>query len=160
MGTDAARAGQVALGTEYTESFDVASKIIPELKGSLTVAMPNGRDLMRIGVIQHRLRDGVPIEQLDINTRLTVVMLSTLAVVVRKAPDWWYDIKRDGKQRETDRVPAPELVQDMDLLWDIYGRYVAFSDNFPNGRGNLGAGEAAAGAGAVASSTNPQNHAV
>ena len=132
MGIDVARAGQVALGTEYTESFEVASKKIPALHGTITVAIPDGRDIMKIGVVQHRLRQGVPIEQLDTNTRLTVVMLSTLTVVVRKAPDWWYEIKRDDKQRQMDHTPAPELVKDLDLLWEIYERYVAFSDSFPD----------------------------
>jgi len=157
---DTARSGQIALGIEYTESFDVSSKRVPTLQGTLTVAIPTGRDLLKIGVVQHRLREGVQIEELDPATRMTVVMLSTLAVVVRKAPDWWYDIKRDAHQRESDRTAAPELIPDMDLLWDIYGRYVAFSDSFPDRRRDPSTGRTAEGAPTVAPGADAQHASV
>lgn len=137
-------AAKVALGVQYTQTFEVQSKKLPELKGRITVALPTQLDRMRIGVLQHALREGVPLEQLDMSTAGLAVMLSTLAVVVRDAPDWWYEIEKDTAGKVIKREPNPGAILDEELLWDIYGRYVAFRDTFPGPVGGQGPGGAPA----------------
>lgn len=133
MGTEdlTVQAARVALGPNHLESVEVQSKLDPALKGTVTLSLPDGRDLMKIAVIQARMREGVPYEELDPLSRMTCTMLSTLAVVVRSAPDWWYH--SDGKGGP--RIAAPERIKDLDLLWEIYGRFVAIRDTFPGDEG-------------------------
>ncbi len=113
-------------------TITVASKQDPALKGDVTLILPSGADYIKIGIAQARLRGGVPLDQLDTVSAGVVVMLSTLSVVVKQAPDWWYDIKRekqpDGTEKEFNRTPAPERIKDLDVLWQLYGRWVALRD--------------------------------
>lgn len=129
---DRAAAARVALGTALEETIEVQSEKFPELKGSITFSLPNGKDLMRIAIIQHDLREGRPLESLDNLSGGLAVVMSTLAIVVRKAPDWWYQTVGEGKDAR--KVAAPELLKDTSMLYDIWGRFVAFRDTFP-GRG-------------------------
>lgn len=136
------QAAQVALGADYTETYTVASELNPELNGAITISLPTGREHLEIGIIQHRLRKGVSLNELDEVAASTVVMLSTLSVVVRKAPDWWY--RTVGKGKLAEQVPAPEDLHDMDLLWDIFGRYTALRATFPRKTGDAGNSQSAA----------------
>lgn len=132
-GTEESRvqAARVALGPHDVDTMEVQSKVDPALKGMVTLSLPDGRDLMKIAIIQAKMREGVPYEEFDPLSRMTCTMLSTLAVVVRSAPDWWYH--SDGKGGP--RIAAPERIKDLDLLWEIYGRFVALRDNFPADEG-------------------------
>ena len=123
---------QVALGPDYTHTFSVKSDKDPNLVGEITVSLPNGRDLMRIAVIQYNLREGVPFESLDGFSQSAVIMLSELSVVVRQAPPWWYRTVGTGK--DASKVPAPEELRDWDLINDIWGRYSKWSKTFPGRR--------------------------
>ena len=147
MQNDGAAAAKVLLGTGYETTVDVASTLDPTIKGSVTLSLPSGKDLARIAVIQHGLREGRPLEELDMLSGGTIVALSTLAVVVRKAPDWWYRTEGEGKNAV--RIPAPELLLDQQLLWQVWGRYVSFRDSFPRRSNDDASGEAAAGAPSV-----------
>ena len=130
---DRVAAAKVLLGTTYETTLDVASTMDPSLKGAITLSLPTGKDLARIAVIQHGLREGKPLDELDALSGGTIVALSTLSVVVRKAPDWWYRTEGDGKAAV--QVPAPEQLRDMHLIWDIWERYVSFRASF-SGRGD------------------------
>lgn len=145
----AAQAAKVALGTECTETFDVQSKVFPGLTGQITISIHDGRDLLKMGLIQHRLLEGVPLEELNAWTQATIQMLSTVAVVVRKAPDWWYEIVKEkdpktGEEKVVSKTPAPEQVKDVDLLWEIHRRYTAFRGSFPRSGGDQNPGDSTA----------------
>jgi hypothetical protein len=135
---------KIARGTSYETTVEVASTLNPTLTGSVTLSLPSGKDLARIAVIQHDLREGRPLEELDMLSGGTIVALSTLAVVVRKAPDWWYRTEGEGKLAV--KIAAPELILDQHFIWDLWGRYVSFRDSFSDRAGNDGAGEPAVGA--------------
>ena len=79
----AAQAAKVALGSDYSDTYELKSELDPKLSGSFTISLPTGKDHLQIGVVQHRLRNGVPLDQLDNVTASTDVMLSFLSVVVR-----------------------------------------------------------------------------
>lgn len=135
-----AAAGKIALGQRYTKTVQVQSRLDETLSGSITFALPNGKDLARMGILQMDLREGRELQSFDMLTGGLIVAMSTLAVVVKDAPDWWYRVEG------TTKVAAPELLVDQKLLWDIWGEYVAFRDSFP-GRGNdLEGGEPSIGA--------------
>ncbi len=142
---DRAAAAKVALGKEHEETIEVRSEQDPALTGAVTYSLPTGKDLMRIAIIQHDLREGRPLEALDNLSGGLAVVMSTLAVVVRRAPDWWY--RTEGEGKDARRVAAPELLTDTGLLWDIWGRYVAFRGTFPGSRVDAADREAAGGAG-------------
>ncbi|MDO8357319.1 MAG: hypothetical protein Q7U76_13090 [Nitrospirota bacterium] len=130
------QAAQVVLGSQYEEVYDVQSELNPAHKGQVAMSLPTGRDQLEIGVIQHRLRKGVPLAELDEVSGSTAIMLAVLSVVVRRAPEWWYRTVGEGKSAE--RVPAPEELHDMDMLWDLYGRYTALRATFPRQTGDAG----------------------
>lgn len=138
----AAQAAKVALGSEYSETYEIKSELDPSLCGSFTISLPTAKEHLEIGVIQHRLRKGVPLNELDSVTASAAVMLSTLSVVVRKAPVWWYRTVGEGRNAEV--VPAPEDIHDMDLLWDLYGRYTALRATFPRKSADAGDSQPAA----------------
>ena len=139
---DQAAAAKVALGNDYTQTIEVQSDKYPGLKGSITYSLPTGKDLARIAVLQHDLREGRPLEALDNLSGGLIIVMSTLAIVVNKAPDWWYRTVGEGKDAQ--RVAAPEMLRDTGLLWDIWGRYVTFRDETFPGQGTDAANRAAA----------------
>jgi hypothetical protein len=141
---DQAAAAKVALGIQYERTIEVASEIDPALKGSVTFSLPTGKDFMRIAVLQHDLREGRPFEELDGLSGGMLVMLSTLSVIVRRAPDWWY--RTEGTGKDAKRLAAPELIADVNVLWDIWGGFVTFRDTFPRLGNDQADGQAAGGA--------------
>lgn len=128
---DRAAAAKVALGTEYTETIEVQSELDDRLKGKITYSLPNGKEQARIAVIQHDLREGRSLEALDPLSGGLIVMLAQLSVVVREAPSWWY--RTEGIGKDTQQIAAPELIMDQALLWEIWGKFVAFRNTFPRG---------------------------
>lgn len=138
----AAQAAKVALGSDYSETYELKSELDPNMAGSFTISLPTAKEHLEIGVIQHRLRKGVALSELDNVAASTAVMLSVLSVVVRKAPSWWYRTVGDGPRAEV--VPAPEEIHDMDLLWDLYGRYTALRATFPRKAADAGDSQSAA----------------
>jgi|GEM_PF-5023017 len=145
-----AQAAKVALGTDVTETVSVTSDVFPELSGSITFALPDGRAILRMGLISAALRthpdSGVvtPIDDLDAQAAGFVVMLSTLAVAVVKAPEWWYRTDATGKL-----IPAPELVKDPDVISDLWGRYAEWRSSFRRTRRDAAHHGAAGGAASV-----------
>ena len=153
MAGNDAQVAQVALGPEYTHKFSVKSEKDPALTGDITVSLPNGRDLMKIAVVQYQLREGVPFEALDGFSQSAVIILSELSVVVREAPPWWYRTVGTGK--DAVKVPAPEELRDWDLINDIWGRYSKWRNTFPGRRDDQAAGGKTGGTEAVAPGATP-----
>ena len=126
---DRAVAAKIVLGTAYEKTIEVESHLVPTMCGSITFSLPSGKDLARIAILQHDLREGRPLDDLDVLSGGLMVALSTLSVIVRTAPDWWYRVEGEGKTAK--RIAAPELLIDQELIWGIWGEYVAFRDTFP-----------------------------
>lgn len=144
----------VAAGTDYIDSFDLGDEVEESYRGHFRLCIPTAKDWVKIGIIQHRLREGVPLEELDSVAGSVVVMLSTLAVIVIEAPAYWY--KTEGKTQ----VAAIEDIRNMDVLWAIYGRYAAFRRTFSYGEDDSGSGENSEKSDTVASQSNPESQPV
>lgn len=114
--------------TQFTTTFDMQSTLTPDHRGTFTIALPTGADAVKIACVNHRLRSGVAFEDLDPDSQAVLVMLSTLSVVVREAPDWWYCTEGDVPQAK--KVPAPEQLRDLPMLWDLFAKYADFRKSF------------------------------
>lgn len=128
------KAAKVALGTVLRQTFDVESKVFEGLKGTVEVSLPDCRGVLQMGIVSARLRTDkqtgrvVPIEDMDAQSAGMVMMLSTLTVAVTKAPEWWYEVLGTGLEKKY--LPAPEKIQDSDLISDLFERYANWRASF------------------------------
>ena len=132
------QAARVALGTALAHTFEVQSAIFEDMKGPITVSLPDARGVMQMGIASAKHRTD-PVtgrvtlsSELDGQSKTMEVILATLTVVVTKAPHWWY--REDGAGAAKRLIPAPELLQDTDLLYEIFGRYADWRESFRSAR--------------------------
>lgn len=124
---------KVFLGKEFTHTMEVESKVNPEWKGKISFKLPSIKDLMQSAAKQVQLRGGLAPELIDGYSNYVTRATAELSVVVVEAPAWWYRVEKKGRIQES--IPAPEEIQDIELILTIWEGYVAFRDNFSNGGG-------------------------
>lgn len=119
-------ADKVALGSRFTTILKIANDpAFPEYAGEVEARYPSTGDLIAIEVRMTRMLGGYAPEQIP-QAAYVARMIATLAVIVQKAPAWWYVRDELGGGL----IPAPELCKSADVLTRLFTDFSGWSDNF------------------------------
>ena len=113
-------ADQVNAGdnTTHTETINFTSSFGNTYQGQVVFKRPNALDLMRIGGLKAQYFSEAGITNLEIvdnSVRLLAHVLAHLKVLVLKCPAWLFDVDK---------------VDDMELIYEVYGKYRDWEDSF------------------------------
>lgn len=114
---------QVRQGSELTHSLDIdfTSGDGTRYTGTVVVRRPNLKDYVNMGVLKAKYlqesigSDYVHPDYIDVTIKYLAHMLSTVAVVVEKCPEWFLH---------------PEKLNDFDVLDHVYTRYQEWLNSF------------------------------
>lgn len=120
-----AKAEEANLGSANRKdvAIDFTSEYGTHFKGTIVFKRPNMQDYMRMGALkaQELGRYGaLDADLVDVSIKIIAQVLSTLQVVVEKAPDWMI---HDGKI-------SVHHFQEPDILYHIYSKYEDWESNF------------------------------
>ena len=126
-----AQAQQANLAGDLTEGvpLDYVTVFGNELKGFVVFKRPTMKDYMKMGALKsEELRKaGVKdINLVDSSIKFMAHVLSTLRVVIAKAPEWLINL---------------DAIQEPDILYYVYGKYEEWENSFRKPRGTDEAGD-------------------